>query len=189
MKGHDITTGVLIPSDVNDSIITKGKFILFANRYSLEVSLTFDEWSDFKVTNFVDIICPNPYQSKGLLYLYVIIVGLIVLILLVVSFCVYQYIRNRSQSSEEHIDRQNKKVRIRRVPNTNTINKTNRKYKSEPKARSRTSVASSQGFDTSSVKSNKSYSKPIAKSSGVDTLTSVHTIREKPIDVKVNKIK
>ena len=47
LNGHDISTGIVIPESVN-SFMTSDTLILFANRYSVEVSLDLNKWIPFE---------------------------------------------------------------------------------------------------------------------------------------------
>ena len=59
LKGQFITTGIMIPKSVENSLMTTNNLILFASRYSVEVPLELDKWVTLEIKDFSKVICRN----------------------------------------------------------------------------------------------------------------------------------
>ena len=57
LNGHNITSGVFIPNDSNNTLFSKGTFVLFANKWFIEVSPTIDQWTPFVIKDLTQLIC------------------------------------------------------------------------------------------------------------------------------------
>ena len=57
LNGHNITSGVLIPYDSNNALFSEGTYVLFANKWFIEVSDNFDEWLPFVIKDLTQLIC------------------------------------------------------------------------------------------------------------------------------------
>ena len=201
LNKHNITTGIAIQKSFKQFFTTNNTLILFANRYYVEVSQQLEKWIPLEVKNLSSLICatnltlntlststptPTSIPQSMSLYVYITIGCLILLILLIlwISLCVYHYCLIRSYSSDEDIDRRDLKERLNSTPKTKS---TNSKSKSEAKSKSRT-IQSSQGFSTSSLRSDRAYNKTIPLSSGVDTLIlTSDDIKSKSTNIKIGE--
>ena len=57
LNGHIITSAVLIPKEKSNALFRKGSFVLFAGKWFIEVSDTFNDLRPFVVKDITELIC------------------------------------------------------------------------------------------------------------------------------------